>query len=177
MDDGACDGDPLHFPARKDAGGPVRSRCQPDPIQCVSCGLVRGGRIMWHIPETKQNVFQGRPVRQQVKLLVHDADGFRAKAGLMLRRQGVDTDPVEQDVSRRGPVQQGAEMEECCFARSGRSRNDHIIAFPEIEIHLLQHVDRKARRATEGLAHALQGEDHGVRTRSPACSPSSTSTN
>ena len=132
--------------------GSAAEAAQADQVQhLVGAAGALGRRHALRL-QSQLHVLLGRQPRKQREGLEHHGDARRrAVHRLAPVHDGalVGIDQARHDTQQRG------------LARAGLAQQGHDLAFMQDEIHMLQHMPRRAVGGAEGLAHVMQF-DQGI---------------
>ncbi len=90
------------------------------------------------VAQRQLHVLEDVHVIDEIEALEHEADDTATELQPVALTQGGDFATVEPVTARVGGVEESEDVEQGCFAASGRARNGYELALPDLHIHVLQ---------------------------------------
>ena len=185
------DADALLLAARQLAGAVIGTVAQAQAPEQFAGALVARAPLAG-VDRRHFHVARRAQVRQQVVALEDEAEVLAAQFGQLVGVEFAGAAPAHAVVAAGGAVQAAQDIHQRGLARAGRANDGHHLAGLDGQVDVLEHRDglltrrelpAHARQGNQGTAHdqwpaaagSAAATESTVTTRSPGCSPSSTS--
>src|SRR5512139_3550364 len=93
-------------------------------------------------------------------MLKYEADRVTSEMREFVVAQQPGVAPLDKEPAGRRPVEQTDDVEQRALAGAGRPHQSQELAMAELEIDVVQYLDRRWQAHIIGLANALQPQDH-----------------